>query len=439
MVDTSCSCSFISLTFFHPPPFSSKILYLEDDDVVHFSKEGKFHFYRREERARSEARKTRKISELEMELSRISKGEFEHYMLKEIFEQEESVLNTMRGRVNFATGCITLGGLRNQLDSINRCRRLVFIACGTSYNACIATRQLVEELTSLPVSIELASDFLDRGTPIFRDDTCFFISQSGETADTLQALEYCKKRGALCVGITNTVGSTIARTTDCGVHLNAGPEIGVASTKAYTSQIIAIALIALLLSQDRISRVERRKQIIQELELLPSKIAQVLKAENRIKELARTLVACSSLILLGRGFQHATVLEGALKIKEISYIHTEGILSGELKHGPLALIDHTMTVLLILTRDSLYLKNLNALEQLIARNGSPIVMCTAGDEEVARTVKPDNLIFVPETIDCLQGIINIIPLQLLAYHVAVLKGLNVDRPRNLAKSVTVTE
>jgi glutamine---fructose-6-phosphate transaminase (isomerizing) len=412
---------------------------LEDDDVLHFNAEGKFRFYRREERAGSDSSSTRKISELELELSRISKGEFEHYMLKEIHEQEESVLNTMRGRVNFASGGITLGGLRSHLDSINRCRRLVFVACGTSYNACIATRQLMEELTSLPVSIELASDFLDRGTPIFRDDTCFFISQSGETADTLQALEFCKKRGALCVGITNTVGSTIARNTDCGIHLNAGPEIGVASTKAYTSQIIALSLIALLLSEDRLSQVERRKQIIRELEQLPSKIAKVLKVESRIKELARTLVSCNSLLLLGRGYQHATVLEGALKIKEISYIHTEGILSGELKHGPLALIDQTMTTLLVLTKDLLYSKNLNALEQLIARNGSPIVMCTEGDTQVASSVKADNLIFVPETVDCLQGILNIIPLQLLSYHIALLKGLNVDRPRNLAKSVTVTE
>ncbi len=297
------------------------------------------------------------------------------------------------------------------------------------------TQQLVEELTDLPVSVELASDFLDRRTPIFRDDTVFFISQSGETADTIAALEYCKKRGALCVGITNTVGSSIARLTDCGVHLNAGPEIGVASTKAYTSQIIAIILIALVLGQDRMSLSARREQVIQELKRLPQLIHEALQLEDQIKKLALELSNVKSLFLIGRGFQRATCLEAALKIKEIAYIHSEAILAGELKHGPLALIDEHATVIFFLAQDSVYSKAQNALHQITARKGRPVVVCSEVDEHLAKTGLP--IIKVPHTVDCLQTIVNIVPMQLLAYHLAVLKGFNVDQPRNLAKSVTV--
>lgn len=414
-----------------------RVMYLEDEDVVHFDATGAFHFYQPMERGLSDSSGIRKPTTLESELSVSNLGNFDHFMLKEIFEQEESVLNTMRGRIKFETGVVTLGGLRSQIDGINRCRRLVFIACGTSYHAVVATRQLVEELTALPVSVEVASDFLDRSTPIFRDDTCFFISQSGETADTLKALEYCKARGALCVGITNTVGSVIARLTDCGVHLNAGPEVGVASTKCYTSQIISIILIAMQLSQDKLSTQKRRQEIAEGLSLLSTTVHETLTLSRQVKELAVRIKDAKTLLLLGRGYQFATCLEGALKIKEIAYVHTEGLNSGELKHGPLALVDPETPIIMLCTKDSLYSKAQSALQVVLARQGRPIVFCTKGDQDVKALV-PD-AIEVPSVIDCLQPIVNIVPLQLLAYHLAILKGYNVDRPRNLAKSVTVRE
>jgi glucosamine--fructose-6-phosphate aminotransferase (isomerizing) len=341
----------------------------------------------------------------------------------------------MRGRVNFDTNKITLGGLRAYLPIMRRGRRIVFIACGTSYHSCIATRAIFEELTEIPVSVELASDFLDRKTPIFRDDICVFLSQSGETADTIMALRYCMERGALCVGVVNTVGSTLSRETHCGVHINAGPEVGVASTKAYTSQYIALLMMALQLSEDRISFTERRNQIIEGLHALPGMIKTVLNQDSALQELATTVLANSkSLLLMGRGYQYATCLEGALKIKEISYMHSEGILAGELKHGPLALIDENMPVIIIMTQDSLYPKVQSAFAQITARKAQPIILCNENDEGIQKGAKT---IRVPKTVDCLQGLLNIIPLQLLSYHLAVKNGCDVDFPRNLAKSVTV--
>jgi len=356
-------------------------------------------------------------------------------MQKEIYEQPESVVNTMRGRVNFDTHKVTLGGLKSYLPTIRRCRRIVFVACGTSYHSCLATRAIFEELTEIPVSIELASDFLDRRTPIFRDDVCVFVSQSGETADTILALRYCMERGALCVGITNTVGSTISRETHCGVHINAGPEIGVASTKAYTSQFLALVMMALQLSEDRISMTSRRNEIIDELHELPRYIKESLAFDKELQKLAKeVLFKEKSLLIMGRGHQHATCLEGALKIKEVSYMHSEGILAGELKHGPLALIDENMPVILIMTKDSLYPKVQSALQQVTARKGQPIIICNTGDDNISNKYKT---IRVPQVVDCLSGIVTIIPLQLLSYHLAVMHGVDVDFPRNLAKSVTV--
>jgi len=372
---------------------------------------------------------------LEMELAEIMKGKFDHYMQKEIYEQPESVVNTMRGRVNFDTNAITLGGLRAYLPIIRRGRRIVFSACGTSYHSCLATRAIFEELTEIPASIELASDFLDRKTPIFRDDVCVFVSQSGETADTILAMRYCLERGALCVGVVNTVGSTISRETHCGIHINAGPEIGVASTKAYTSQYIALLMMALQLSEDRISLTPRRNQIIQGLLALPAQIKKVLELDKLLQELARTaLTNQRSLLIMGRGYQHATCLEGALKIKEISYLHSEGILAGELKHGPLALIDENMPVIIVMTRDSLFAKVESAFAQITERKAAPVVICN--DDDDSTFLKNVKTIRVPKTIDCLQGLLNIIPLQLLSYHLAVKNGFDVDFPRNLAKSVT---
>ncbi|XP_072258924.1 glutamine--fructose-6-phosphate aminotransferase [isomerizing] 1-like [Pyxicephalus adspersus] len=411
---------------------TNRVIYLEDDDVAAIV-DGRLSIHRIKRSAGDHP--ARAIQTLQMELQQIMKGNFSSFMQKEIFEQPESVVNTMRGRVNFDDLTVNLGGLKDHLKEIQRCRRLILIACGTSYHAGVATRQILEELTELPVMVELASDFLDRNTPVFRDDVCFFISQSGETADTLLALRYCKERGALTVGITNTVGSSISRETDCGVHINAGPEIGVASTKAYTSQFVALVMFALMVCDDRISMQDRRKEIINGLKILPDNIKEVLSLDDEIQKLAAELYQQKSVLIMGRGYHYATCLEGALKIKEITYMHSEGILAGELKHGPLALVDKLMPVIMIIMRDHAYTKCQNALQQVVARQGRPVVICDKEDTETINTIK--RTIKVPHTVDCLQGILSVIPLQLLAFHLAVLRGYDVDCPRNLAKSVTV--
>lgn len=320
---------------------------------------------------------------------------------------------------------------------------------------CIQTRSLFAELTELPISVELSSAFLDEKIPVFRDDVCVFVSQSGETKDTLLALQYCKDRGALCVGVTNTVGSTISRETHCGVHINAGPEISVASTKvffvcvycgfsfwltqchkkAYTSQFIALTMFALQLSDDNYAKVARRKAIIDALFELSGNIRKALALEPQIKEIAKSRLSnIHDIIILGRGYQAATCLEAALKIKEVTYVHAEGILAGELKHGPLALIDSTVPVLMCMTQDRHYSDADNALKQVTARGGAPIIICSENDS--SSSFDGLALLRVPTTVDAMQGIVNVIPFQLLAYHMAVARGINPDCPRNLAKSVT---
>ncbi|XP_068460784.1 glutamine--fructose-6-phosphate aminotransferase [isomerizing] 1 [Clinocottus analis] len=411
---------------------TNRVIFLEDDDVAAVV-EGRLSIHRIKRTAGDYP--ARAIQTLQMELQQIMKGNFSSFMQKEIFEQPESVFNTMRGRMNFDNNTVILGGLKDHIKEIQRCRRLILIACGTSYHAGVATRQVLEELTELPVMVELASDFLDRNTPVFRDDVCFFISQSGETADSLMALRYCKERGALTVGITNTVGSSISRETDCGVHINAGPEIGVASTKAYTSQFVALIMFALLMCDDRISMQPRRREIIQGLRVLPDLIKEVLGLDDEIQNLATELYQQKSVLIMGRGYHYATCLEGALKIKEITYMHSEGILAGELKHGPLALVDKLMPVIMIIMRDHTYVKCQNALQQIVARQGRPIVICDKDDYETAKN--SSRTIKVPHCVDCLQGVLSVIPLQLLSFHLAVLRGYDVDCPRNLAKSVTV--
>ncbi|XP_040029621.2 glutamine--fructose-6-phosphate aminotransferase [isomerizing] 2 [Gasterosteus aculeatus] len=411
---------------------TNKVLYLEDNDIA-VVKAGKLSILRVKHQVGEDP--VRAIMTLQMELQQIMKGNFDAFMQKEIFEQPESVVNTMRGRICFDSNTVILGGLKDHLKEIKRCRRLIVIGCGTSFHAAVATRQVLEELTELSVMVELASDFLDRNTPVFRDDVCFFISQSGETADTLMALRYCKGQGALTVGVTNTVGSSICRETDCGVHVNAGPEIGVASTKAYTSQFVALIMFALMMSEDRLSRQQRRREIIEGLRVLPELIKKVLALDKKIKAIADELYEQKSLLVMGRGFHYATCLEGALKIKEITYMHSEGILAGELKHGPLALIDKDMPVIMIIMRDACYTKCQNALQQVTARSGRPIILCCQDDPEISQMAY--HTIELPHTVDCLQGILSVIPLQLLSFHLAVLRGYDVDFPRNLAKSVTV--
>ncbi|QDZ19464.1 glucosamine--fructose-6-phosphate aminotransferase [Chloropicon primus] len=475
---------------------TKRVVILEDNDVVHL-KEGGYSIFTLEKGSRNTApslndpsllRQTnRMLQTLEMGVEQIMKGGYSHFMIKEIHEQPDALIETMRGRILLQTArrgslsslkevdrsseslrvldsvrdlsldsiralgsgmssdfdqapCIKLGGLEDYVDNIMRSRRLIFIACGTSYHACLAARQLVEELTCVPVTLELASDLLDRQAPLFRDDTCVFVSQSGETADTLNALKYAKHKGALCLGITNTVGSSISRETDCGVHVNAGVEIGVASTKAYTCQILVIVMIALKLSEDSISKMPRRQEILRDLLNLPSMMKKVLEKESLIKELAKELASENSLLAFGRGYNYATAMELALKVKELSYMHSEGILAGELKHGPLALIDETMPAVVVATRDSLREKMWSTIQQLLARKGRLVLLVSKDDDEIIGHFsgnKNVRLIEVDTVCDCLQPVLNIVPFQLLSYHLTILRGYNVDQPRNLAKSVTV--
>lgn len=425
---------------------TKKVLVIEDGEVVHL-KDGNVSILKfdndKGRHGGSHSRPAsvqRALSVLEMEVEQINKGNYEHYMQKEIHEQPESLKTTMSGRLIRGGSCksktVLLGGLKDHFKTIRRSRRIVFIGCGTSYNAALAARPILEELSGVPVTMEIASDLLDRQGPIYREDTAVFVSQSGETADTLHALEYALENGALCVGITNTVGSAIARHTHCGVHINAGAEIGVASTKAYTSQIVVMAMLALAIGGDAISSQTRREAIIDGLFDLPNKVREVLKLDQEMKDLAKLLIAEQSLLVFGRGYNYATALEGALKVKEVALMHSEGMLAGEMKHGPLALVDENLTIIVIATRDSCFSKQQSVIQQLHARKGRLIVMCSKGDAVSACPGGFGRVIEVPQVEDCLQPVINIVPLQLLAYHLTVLRGYNVDQPRNLAKSVT---
>ncbi|KAJ9519758.1 hypothetical protein QJQ45_013440 [Haematococcus lacustris] len=425
----------------------ARVIVMEDNDVLHLTGGG-YGIYNTSQQDVEEA-VPRVLLTLQVEVEQIMKGGFDHYMQKEIHEQPESLLQTMRGRVQFQrpavgnpylTPRIKLGGLVETADTIRRCRRIMFVACGTSFNACLATRQTVEDMCDVPVVLELASDLLDRRCPIFRDDTCVFVSQSGETADTLMALDYAKSKGALCVGVTNTVGSSISRGTHCGIHLNAGYEIGVASTKAYTSQILAITMMALQLAEDSIAKREKRDCIIDELGQLPGKVRSTLMLDSAMRDLAVQLKDEHSLMFFARGYNYATALEAALKTKEVALIHSEGILAGEMKHGPLALVDENLAIIVVATRDAMYKKMDSVIQQLLARSAKLFILCNEGDEAMRAYEKQGcHLIQVPETVDCLQPVLNIVPLQLLSYHLTLIRGHNVDQPRNLAKSVTTSE
>ncbi|CAI9117548.1 OLC1v1018950C1 [Oldenlandia corymbosa var. corymbosa] len=425
---------------------TKKVLVIEDGEVIHL-KDGGVSIFKFEQTKGKRggtlsrpASVERALSVLEMEVEQINKGKYKHYMQKEIHEQPESLTTTMRGRLIRGGSCkaksVLLGGLKDHLKTIRRSRRIVFVGCGTSYFAALAARPFVEELSGIPVTMEVASDLVDRQGPIYREDTAVFVSQSGETADTLQALDYALENGALCVGITNTVGSALARKTHCGVHINAGCEIGVASTKAYTSQIVVMAMLALAVGGDTISNGDRREAIVDGLFDLPSKVKEVLKLDQEMKDLAELLIKEQSLLVFGRGYNYATALEGALKVKEVALMHSEGILAGEMKHGPLALVDQNLPIVVIATRDACFSKQQSVIQQLHARKGRLIVMCSEGDASSVSVGGSCRVIEVPHVVDCLQPVINIIPLQLLAYHLTVLRGYNVDQPRNLAKSVT---
>ena len=454
---------------------TKKVVVLEDNDVLHLCR-GAYGIYsasaEQQENLSAEGVSLvrRQLSTLDMEVASIMKGGYDHYMAKEIHEQPDSILQTMRGRVSFASkGAsgsdpymehrIKLGGLTDHLPTMRRARRFLFVGCGTSFHACLACRQTIEELVDVPVSLELASDMMDRRSSVARDDVCVFVSQSGETADTLAALRFAKRGGALCIGITNTVGSAIARLTDCGVNINAGCEIGVASTKSYTSQIVAITMLALALSDDSISRRATRDAIIDGLKDLPEAVKKALSLDKQMHALAEKLQYEHSLLVFGRGYNYATALEAALKAKEVSLIHSEGILAGEMKHGPLALVDEEMPIVVIATRDRMHGKMTSVIEQLCARKARLIIVCNEDDDDVCKVcsespsegvaaISPTavdvhssecTVVRVPHVTDALQPVVNVIPLQLLSYHLTVLRGHDVDQPRNLAKSVTVTE
>jgi glucosamine--fructose-6-phosphate aminotransferase (isomerizing) len=375
------------------------------------------------------------VTELDFSLEKIEKGGFKHFMLKEIFEQPAVMHDVMRGRVRLDEGRISLGGITDYLDRLKRAKRIVICACGTSWHAALLGEYLIEEFARIPVEVDYASEFRYRNPIIGVDDVVILISQSGETADTLAALRTAKEKGALVIGICNVVGSTIARETLCGMYTHAGPEIGVASTKAFTAQVIMLYMLALALSKGRTISSEETLLNLKELAALPEKAAHILELDSQIQSIAEIFKDAKNFLYLGRGYNFPVALEGALKLKEISYIHAEGYPAAEMKHGPIALIDEDMPVIIIATRDNTYSKILSNIEEVRSRKGRVIAIANEGDKEVCRMA--EHVIYIPHASGPITPLLAVIPLQLLAYHIATLRGCNVDRPRNLAKSVTV--
>ena len=401
--------------------YTKKIVYLNDDELAIVEKDS----YSVKNLKGEDINK--KVHEIKWTLDQIEKKGFKHFMLKEIFEQPEAIINTLRGRIK--EGKIKLS-LDLDLDSL---RRIVIVACGTSWHSALIGKYFLEKIINIPVEVDYASEFRYRDPLIGANDLVIVVSQSGETADTLAALKEAKTRGAKTLGVINIVGSTIAREVDTGIYLHAGPEIGVASTKAFTVQVVDLLLLALFCRQKQ--GLVLKENIVHDLEALPEKIKEVLEQSGSIRKLAEEFVNCKNILYLGRGLNFPVALEGALKLKEISYIHAEGYPAAEMKHGPIALIDKDMPALFIATRDSTYEKILSNMEEIRARGGEIIAIVNEEDERIARLA--DSIIKVPSVSYELMPIINAIPMQLFAYHVADLKGIDVDKPRNLAKSVTV--
>ncbi len=377
----------------------------------------------------------KQVEEITFDLEQIEKGGYEHFMLKEIHEQPTSILNSMRGRLLLQEGTAKLGGLEPVMDKLLAAKRFIITACGTSWHAALAGKYMIEQLTGIPVEVDYASEFRYRNPVVQPGDVVFVISQSGETADTLAALREAQSKGATVLGIVNVVGSTIARATDAGVFIHAGPEIGVASTKAFTSQLSVLALISLLLARHRGMSKEQGITIARDLQSVPEKIEKVLTQIDQIKYIAEEFKHAQNFIYLGRGINFPTALEGALKLKEISYIHAEGYPAAEMKHGPIALIDENMPVVFIVPKDAIYDKVLSNIQEVRARKGRIIAIANEDDTEIGNL--SDFVVRVPRTLSYFGPIVNSIPLQLLAYYMAVARGCNVDQPRNLAKSVTV--
>ncbi|MCR4583132.1 MAG: glutamine--fructose-6-phosphate transaminase (isomerizing) [Prevotella sp.] len=411
--------------------YTDKVVYLEDGNiaVIRPGEELKVVSILGEEQELA-------IRTVDIDLGQIEKGGYPHFMLKEIFEQPECLTNCMRGRINVEADHVTLSALIDYRQQLLSAKRIVIVACGTSWHAGLIGKQLIETFCRIPVEVEYASEFRYRNPVVGEDDVVIAISQSGETADTLAAIQLAKERGAFIYGICNAIGSSIPRNTDTGTYIHVGPEIGVASTKAFTGQVTVLTMFALALAEAKGTMAHSDYvEIVKGLSQVPELIREVLKTNEQVADLARTFTYARNFLYLGRGFSYPVALEGALKLKEISYIHAEGYPAAEMKHGPIALIDSDMPVVVIATHDAMYEKVISNIQEIKARQGRVIALVTKGDSTIANIA--DEVIELPDTLECLEPLVATIPLQLLSYHVAVCKGKNVDQPRNLAKSVTV--
>lgn len=412
--------------------YTNNAIYLEDEELAII----RLHKPIKIRKIKSDKEVSPYIQELQLNLEQIEKGGYDHFMLKEIYEQPDVIRDTFRGRLLSDQGLIKMAGIEDNLNKFINAKRIIIAACGTSWHAALVAEYMIEEFARIPVEVEYASEFRYRNPIINTDDVVIAISQSGETADTLAAIKLAKEKGAFVFGVCNVVGSSISRETHAGAYTHAGPEIGVASTKAFTTQITVLALIALRLAKAKgtISQSDYLRNLI-ELELIPEKVEEALKENDRILEIAHIYKDATNCLFLGRGFNFPVALEGALKLKEISYIHAEGYPAAEMKHGPIALIDENMPVIVIAPQQNHYDKVVSNIQEIKARSGKIIALVSKGDEQVKNLA--DHIIEMPNSTEALTSIIATIPLQLLSYHVAVLRGTNVDQPRNLAKSVTV--
>lgn len=411
--------------------YTNEVVYLDDEEIAIVERNKGLRLYNIQNQE-----KTPYIQELEMQLEALEKGGYEHFMLKEIHEQPRSIRDCFRGRLNVDKGWVGLGGIKDYEQKLANANRIIMVACGTSWHAALVGEYLIEDLARIPVEVEYASEFRYRNPIISENDIVIAISQSGETADTLAALELAKSKGATILGICNVVGSSISRITDAGSYTHAGPEIGVASTKAFTAQVTVLTLMALSIGHRKGTVSESKfRRIISELELIPDKVAEVLKMNDHIEFIASIYKDAPNALYLGRGNSFPVALEGALKLKEISYIHAEGYPAAEMKHGPIALIDEEMPVFVIATKGNSYEKVVSNIQEVKARKGKIIAIVTKGDTQVKGIA--DHVIEIPETDEHLVPLLATVPFQLLSYHVAVMRGCNVDQPRNLAKSVTV--
>ena len=411
--------------------YTDQVVYLEDGNiaVIRLGEDLKVMSIHGEEQELQ-------VKKVDIDLGQIEKCGFEHFMLKEIFEQPECLTNCMRGRINIEGTQVTLSAMIDHQQQLINAKRIVIVACGTSWHAGLIGKQLFESLCRIPCEVEYASEFRYRNPVVTKDDVVIAISQSGETADTLAAIQLAKESGAFIYGICNAIGSSIPRATDTGTYIHVGPEIGVASTKAFTGQVTVLSMLALCMANIlKTITVEKYQQMVSELTCIPAKMKLALQANEQIEHLARIFTYAKNCLYLGRGYNYPVALEGALKLKEISYIHAEGYPAAEMKHGPIALIDSEMPVFVIATRDRLYEKVLSNIQEVRARGGRVTALVTEGDELITKYA--DHVIELPDTLECFQPLISSIPLQLLAYHIAVCKGKDVDQPRNLAKSVTV--